>query len=129
MSSGLQEPTINAHAELSSDASNPEVVAVKRRRSISPSEKRRILLAYDRCKTGERGALLRQERVYSSMLTNWRKQLAVLDQAALTVRRGPKGDYAKPGAEGRTAAIPGYQPSKVLRSSSFSVCVRSCNSQ
>jgi transposase len=94
MNSRLQESTINAGVEPSSEGSNPEVVAVKRRRSISPSEKRRILLAYDRCKSGERGALLRQERVYSSMLTNWRKQLAQLDEAALTVRRGPKASPA-----------------------------------
>lgn len=74
------------------DTSNPEVVAVKRRRLISRSDKRRILRDYDRCKKpGERGALLRKERVYSSMLTGWRKQVARADQAALVaVRRGPK---------------------------------------
>lgn len=70
---------------------DPEVIAVKRRRLISQSDKRRILREYDRCKKpGERGALLRKERVYSSMLTGWRKQLARADQAALAVRRGPK---------------------------------------
>src|SRR5271166_3415470 len=73
----------------SSSAASPEVVAVKRRRVISRSDKRRILRDYDRCKKpGERGALLRTERVYSSMLATWRKQLASADQAA--VRRGPK---------------------------------------
>ena len=72
--------------------SNSEVVAVKRRRLISRSEKRRILRDYDRCKKpGERGALLRKERVYSSMLSGWRKQLARADESALgAVRRGPK---------------------------------------
>jgi transposase len=95
MNSRLQESAFNASPEPSSEASNPEVVAIKRRRVISPSEKRRILLAYDRCKmAGERGALLRKERVYSSMLTGWRKQLDRLDQAALTVRRGPKASPA-----------------------------------
>jgi transposase-like protein len=64
-------------------------MAVKRRRLISRSDKRRILRDYDRCKRpGERGALLRTERVYSSMLATWRKQLASADQVA--VRRGPK---------------------------------------
>jgi hypothetical protein len=64
-------------------------VAVKRRRLISRSDKRRILRDYDRCKKpGERGALLRTERVYTSMLATWRKQLASADQVA--VRRGPK---------------------------------------
>jgi transposase-like protein len=58
---------------------------------ISPSDKRRILREYDRCKKpGERGALLRKERVYSSMVTGWRKQLARADHAALGAARGPK---------------------------------------
>ena len=69
---------------------DPEVVASKRRRTISSSEKRRILLAYDRCKNpGERGALLRRERVYSSMICGWRKRDR---QALVTPRRGPKAD-------------------------------------
>lgn len=80
--------SVAAHRS-ASNASNPEVVAVKRRRLISRSDKRRILRDYDRCKKpGERGALLRSERVYSSMLATWRKQLASADQVA--VRRGPK---------------------------------------
>lgn len=74
------------------EASSPEVVSIKRRRTISPAEKRRILQAYDRCKDpGEKGALLRRERVYSSMLSGWRKH----DRAALSVpRRGPKANPA-----------------------------------
>ena len=77
-----------AAQRFSSGASNPEVSAIKRRRTISPADKRRILQAYDRCKTpAERGALMRRERVYSSMLSGWRKH----DRAALaTPRRGPK---------------------------------------
>jgi transposase len=78
------------------EASNSEVRAVKRRRVISPSEKRRILQAYDRCKKpGERGALLRKERIYSSMLLGWRKQLNRADHATFAaVRRGPKASPA-----------------------------------
>ena len=75
-----------------SRVSNPEVLAIKRRRTISPADKRRILQAYDRCKTPvERGAVLRQERMNSSMLSGWRKH----DRAALaTPRRGPKANPA-----------------------------------
>lgn len=81
-----------AAQRFSSAASNPEVLAIKRRRTISPADKRRILQAYDRCKTpAERGAVLRRERVYSSMLSGWRKH----DRAALvTPRRGPKANPA-----------------------------------
>jgi transposase len=73
-------------------SSNPEVLAIKRRRTISPAEKRRILQAYDRCKSpAERGAVLRRERVYFSMLSGWRKH----DRATLvTRRRGPKANPA-----------------------------------
>jgi transposase len=98
-SDGLIHSSLNrseaAHRS-ASEPSSPEVVAVKRRRLISPSEKRRILQAYDRCKLpGERGALLRKERVYSSMLTGWRKQLGRSDLATLaSVRRGPKANPA-----------------------------------
>ncbi len=93
-SSGPIKSSLNGSEAAHRSASNPsdpEVVAVKRRRLISQSDKRRILREYDRCKKpGERGALLRRERVYSSMLTGWRKQLARADQAALALRRGPK---------------------------------------
>jgi transposase len=71
-----------------SNTPSPEVQEIKRRRTISPAEKRRILQAYDGCKDlGERGALLRRERVYSSMLSNWRKQVRT---TAVSARRGPK---------------------------------------
>ena len=109
MSSTVQSSTLNGRSEppadpiksssngseaahrSASDASSPEVVAVRRRRVISRSDKRRILREYDRCKEpGERGALMRQERIYSSMLADWRKQLARTEEATPAVRRGPK---------------------------------------
>lgn len=110
MNSILQSSAMNESSEPSADpahssvnrseaaqrfslkASNPEVLAIKRRRTISPADKRRILQAYERCKTpAERGALMRRERVYSSMLSSWRKP----DRAALVVpKRGPKASPA-----------------------------------
>ena len=75
---------------------DPEVVAVARRRQFSASQKRDLVAEADRCKgSGELGALLRRERIYSSMLSSWRKQLAASDRAALAPkRRGPKPDLA-----------------------------------
>jgi transposase len=72
----------------------PEVVAVARRRQFSGSEKRRLLAEADRCKeAGTLGGFLRRERIYSSMLSIWRKQVGAADQAALAPkRRGPKPD-------------------------------------
>ena len=73
---------------------DPEVVAIARRRKFSGSEKRRLLAEAERCKeAGTLGAFLRRERIYSSMIASWRKQVGVADQTALAPkRRGPKPD-------------------------------------
>src|ERR1035437_10147891 len=73
---------------------DPEVVAIAKRRQFSGSEKRRLLAEAERCKeAGTLGAFLRGERIYSSMIASWRKQVGVADQTALgPKRRGPKPD-------------------------------------
>jgi hypothetical protein len=70
------------------------VVVIARRRQFSGSEKRRLLGEADRCKeAGTLGGFLRRERIYSSMLSTWRKQIGAADQTALAPkRRGPKPD-------------------------------------
>ena len=75
---------------------DPEVVATSKRRRFSGAERRRILLAADRCtQRGEIGALLRREGIYSSMLATWRKQRAQAERVALAPqKRGPKPDLA-----------------------------------
>lgn len=83
----------SGNATSSAAPSDPEVVAIARRRHFSPSEKWRILAAADRCsEPGEIGALLRREGIYSSHLANWRKQRAAVDGAGLDSRRGRKAD-------------------------------------
>lgn len=69
-----------------------EVVPRAKRRQFSTADKRRILLAADRCtKPGEIGALMRREGVYSSSLSGWRRQREEADLAALAPqKRGPK---------------------------------------
>ena len=73
---------------------DPEVVAVARRRKFSAGEKRALLAEADRCKAaGTLGAFLRSKRIYSSMLSSWRKQVEAADRAALAPKkRGPKPD-------------------------------------
>ena len=75
---------------------DPEVAATAKRRQFSPSERRRILVAADRCnKNGEIGALLRREGIYSSQLATWRKRREATEHAALAPqKRGPKADPA-----------------------------------
>ena len=54
---------------------DPEVPATVPRRRFSPEYRLRILTQADACKKpGEVGALLRREGLYSSLLTNWRRQ-------------------------------------------------------
>src|SRR5437588_12857454 len=45
------------------------------RRSFSAEYKLSILAEYDRCsEAGEKGAILRREGLYSSLITDWRRQ-------------------------------------------------------
>ncbi len=85
---------VRAPSDTSSSAPtrDPEVAATAKRRRFSSAEKRRILIEADRCtKSGEIGALMRREGIYSSMLANWRKQRGHAERAALAPRkRGPK---------------------------------------
>ena len=73
-------------------APDPEVPAKAQRRRFTAEYRLRILKQADACKkSGELGALLRREGLYSSLLTNWRRQR---EQGALREmrgrRRGPK---------------------------------------
>ena len=54
-----------------------EVVARPARRRFTAEYKLRIVQEAERCTTGDLGALLRREGLYSSHLTTWRKQRAV----------------------------------------------------
>ncbi len=54
---------------------NPKLEKRTRRR-FSTEYKLRILAEADACQHGELGEVLRRERLYSSQLTTWRKELA-----------------------------------------------------
>jgi transposase len=71
-----------------------EVVAKAQRRQYTAEYKLRILREADACQhTGEIGALLRREGLYSSNLTNWRRQRERGELDGLSAhRRGPKVD-------------------------------------
>jgi transposase len=71
---------------------NPEVRPRAKRRSFTAQYKLKILAAADAATgKGAIGALLRREGLYSSMLTNWRKERDTALKQGLTPRtRGPK---------------------------------------
>ncbi len=75
---------------------DPEVVETAKRRQFSASEKRALLAEADQAKAcGELGAFLRRKRIYSSMLSSWRQQVAAADRTTLAPqKRGPKPDAA-----------------------------------
>lgn len=80
-------PPMNAH-----DIESEVVGKTAKRRTFSNAEKRRILAAADRCtRSGELGALLRKEGVYSSSLSTWRRQREDAELEAVAAnKRGPK---------------------------------------
>lgn len=69
-----------------------EVVAKAKRRQYTAEYKLRILQEVDACeRLGEIGALLRREGIYSSSLSNWRRQRERGELEGLSPqKRGPK---------------------------------------
>jgi transposase len=75
-----------------------EVIEKGKRRRFTAEYKQRILREAAACKeSGEVGALLRREGLYSSHLTNWRKYAGRGELAALTPKkRGPQAKAVNP---------------------------------
>ncbi len=88
-----RRPTIAAPASAS-----PELTARPHRRIFTAQDKLRILADTDRAAdTGGIAAILRREGLYSSALTDWRRQRDAGAFGALTpTRRGPKAAKANP---------------------------------
>jgi transposase len=74
---------------------DPEVPQRAQRRRFSAEYKARILAEYEGLPSGERGALLRREGLYSSHLSAWRKAAGEGALDALGKKRGRKGPDAK----------------------------------
>jgi transposase len=67
---------------------DPEVPAKARTRSWSAAYKARILAEYESCDKAGKGALLRREGLYTSLISAWRQQR---DQGALQALAKPAG--------------------------------------
>jgi transposase len=52
---------------------DPEVPERARRRSFTAQYKQKVLAAYEAAASGEKGAILRREGLYSSLITEWRR--------------------------------------------------------
>src|SRR3954471_6969183 len=79
-------------------AANPELSDRPKRRTFTAGGKARILEETDwAAGTGDIGAILRREGLYSTTLTDWRRQRAAGTLGALTpARRGPKVSQPNP---------------------------------
>jgi transposase-like protein len=52
---------------------DPEVPEKARRRTFTAQYKQEVLAAYEAAPSGEKGAILRREGLYSSLITEWRR--------------------------------------------------------
>ncbi|RJF81308.1 helix-turn-helix domain-containing protein [Azospirillum cavernae] len=79
-------------------AASPELSPRPKRRTFTAAEKLRILSETDRAAdTGGIAAILRREGLYSSALTDWRRQRdAGAFEALKPLKRGPKAAPANP---------------------------------
>lgn len=78
---------------------DPEVPAKARTRRWSAAEKARILAEYESLGKADKGALLRREGIYSSLVAAWRRQR---DQGARAALARPAG---RPAADLRDKEI------------------------
>ena len=103
---------------------DPEVPEKARRRTFTAQYKQDVLAAYEAAPDGEKGAILRREGLYSSLVTEWRR---ARDAGALAGLKQPAG---RPAADPRDAQIARLQKEKAklekeLATSRFVVEVQS----
>jgi len=85
---------------------DPEVPEKARRRTFTAKYKQEILAAYEAAADGEKGAILRREGLYSSLISEWRR---ARDGGALA---GPARPRGRPAADPRDAQIARLQKEK-----------------
>ena len=85
---------------------DPEVPEKARRRTFTAQYKQEVLAAYEAAADGEKGAILRREGLYSSLITEWRR---ARDAGALA---GPARPPGRPAADPRDAQIARLQKEK-----------------
>ena len=78
---------------------DPEVPERARRRTFAARYKQEVLAAYEAAPSGGKGAILRRERLYSSLITEWRR---ARDAGATA---GPARPPGRPAADPRDAQI------------------------
>ena len=85
---------------------DPEVPARARRRRFTAQYKQQVLAAYEAAPDGEKGAILRREGLYSSLISEWRR---ARDAGALAGLKQPAG---RPATDPRDVQIARLQKEK-----------------
>jgi transposase len=85
---------------------DPEVPEKARRRTFTAQYKQEVLAAYEAAANGEKGAILRREGLYSSLITEWRR---ARDAGAPAV---PAPAPGRPAADPRDAQVARLQKEK-----------------
>lgn len=99
--SQAQAGELSGNGQTASGRPDPEVVAKARRRQFTAAYKLTVLREAEGCTApGEIGALLRREGLFSSHLTDWRRQREAGELAALA----PKKRGRKPSVVDQQAA-------------------------
>jgi transposase len=85
---------------------DPEVPQKARRRTFTAQYKQEVLAAYEAAASGEKGAILRREGLYSSLITEWRRARDA------SVQTAPARAPGRPAADPRDAQIARLQKEK-----------------
>lgn len=89
MSSAVQDAPV-AHAVGVEDVPDPQVCERAKRRTYTAKYKLEVLTEYEAADRAGKGALLRRESLYTSLVAEWRKQRDRGALAALSATRGPE---------------------------------------
>jgi len=88
MTTTVTQPVASRQAVPVSDVPDPEVPERARRRTYTAKYKRDVLAEYEACDRAGKGALLRREGLYTSLISSWREQR---DKGALEALAKPSG--------------------------------------
>jgi transposase len=110
-----------AHAVRVEDVPDPQVSERASRRTYTARYKLEVLAEYERLDKAGKGALLRREGLYTSLISAWREQRDKGALEALSARRGPKPadpparEAARLAAENARLAVELEAARKVIR--------------
>lgn len=89
MTTTVTQPVGPGQAGAMNDVPDPEVPERARRRTYTAKYKRDVLAEYEACDRAGKGALLRREGLYTSLISSWRDQREAGALEALGRSSGP----------------------------------------